>query len=133
MTTSVTKSVQIGRPAADAYDFLADPATMPRWAIHNVTGIRPLGGGRWELDTPRGKGGLVPRYDRKTGILDHDFIDAGEGCWSVSARVVPAGASDSVYLITLTKPDAMPVELFERGMELMDEELAALKACIESL
>lgn len=133
MTPSVTKSIQIARPVADAFDFLADPATMPQWAIHNVTGIRPVAEGRWELDTPRGKGGLIPHYDRTTGILDHDFIDAGEGRWSVSARIVPAGASASVYLITLTKPDGMPGELFERGMELMDEELAVLKSCIEAL
>ncbi len=36
MPVSVTKYVQIERPVADAYTFLADPATMPKWAIHNV-------------------------------------------------------------------------------------------------
>jgi hypothetical protein len=54
-----------------AFDFLADPATMPRWAIHNVSAIRPLGDGRWEMDTPRGRAVLAPRYDAATGILDH--------------------------------------------------------------
>jgi hypothetical protein len=35
-------------------------------------------------------------------------------------------------MITLTKPDAMPMEAFEGGMKLMDEELTALKDCIEA-
>jgi hypothetical protein len=133
MPVSVTKYVQIERPVADAYTFLADPATMPKWAIHNVTSIKQVGNGRWEMDTPRGRGYLVPHYETIHGILDHDFIDAGEGFWSVTARAVPIGASSSVYMITLTKPEAMPMEAFEGGMKLMDDELTTLKACIEAL
>ncbi len=132
MTTTVTKTIQIGRSAADGFDFIADPQTMPRWAIHNVKAIRRLEGGRWEMETPRGKATLVPRYERAAGILDHDFIDAGEGVWRVSARIVPVGLSESVYMITLPKPDPMPADAFEAGMRLMDDELAALKRCIEA-
>jgi hypothetical protein len=133
MSVSVTKYVQIERPVADAYTFLADPATMPKWAIHNVKSIKPVGNGRWEMDTPRGKGFLIPHYQEPSGILDHDFMDAGEGFWSVTARAVPIAESASVYMITLTKPDGMPMEAFEGGMKLMDEELTALKACVEAL
>src|SRR5665213_2886085 len=133
MSISATKSIGIARPAAVSYGFLADPATMPQWAIHNVTTISPLGNGRWEMETPRGKGTLIPHYEERSGILDHDFIDAGEGFWQVPARVVPAGPADSVYIITLTKPESMPVELFEKGMPLMDDELATLKKCVEGL
>jgi hypothetical protein len=133
MPVSVTKYVQIERPVIDAYTFLADPATMPKWAIHNVKSIKPVGNGRWEMDTPRGKGFLIPHYQKPNGILDHDFIDAGEGFWSVTARAVPIADSASVYMVTLTKPDAMPMEAFEGGMKLMDEELTALKACVEAL
>src|SRR6185312_13538099 len=86
---------------------------MPEWAIHNVKAIRDLGNGRWEMDTVRGKGTLIPHYDRETRILDHEFIDANEGRWKVTGRVVPVG-------------------MFEAGMRLMDEELAALKTLIES-
>jgi hypothetical protein len=133
MPVSVTKYVQIDRPVAQTYAFLADPATMPKWAIHNVRFIKPVENGRWEMDTQRGKGFLVPHYQKTNGILDHDFIDAGEGFWSVTARAVPIAEFASVYMITLTKPDAMPMEAFEGGMKLMDEELTALKACVEAL
>ncbi len=132
MSMSVTKTIEIGRSAEESFEFIADPETMPRWAIHNVKAIRRLDGARWEMDTPRGKAILVPRYERGGGILDHEFIDAGEGVWRVSARIVPAGPSESVYMITLPKPDPMPAEAFQAGMRLMDDELAALKRCIES-
>jgi hypothetical protein len=88
----VNLSVQIACPAAEAYRFIADPATMPQWAIHNVKSIRPLGQKEWEIQTPRGAGKLIPHYDPQFGILDHEFVDPKEGSWQVSARIVPAGA-----------------------------------------
>jgi len=91
MTDSATKFIQINRPIADAYGFIAEPNNMPRWAIHNVKAIRDGGNGRWELDTPCGKGGFVPRFEKSYGILDHDFIDPNEGFWAVTARIVPLG------------------------------------------
>lgn len=57
---------------------------------------------------------------------------AGEGVWQASARIVPVGPSECVYMITLPKPDPMPAEAFEAGMKLMDDERAALKRCIEA-
>jgi len=46
----------------------------------------------------------------------------------VTARIVPAGPCESVCIITLAKPDKLPLEASEAGMPLMDDELAALKA-----
>lgn len=132
MPIAITETTQIGRSAAERFDFIADPEVMPQWAIHNVKAIRRLEGGRWEMDTPRGKAILVPPFERAGGILDHEFIDAGEGVWRVSARIVSVGPSESVYMITLPKPDPLPVAAFEAGMRLMDDELQALKRCIES-
>ncbi|HVV45431.1 MAG TPA: nuclear transport factor 2 family protein [Bryobacteraceae bacterium] len=132
MTISATKTIQIARSAAECFDFIGDPGTMPQWAIHNVRAIRDLGNGRWEMDTVRGKGTLIPYYDRATGMLDHEYIDGSEGRWRVTGRVVAVAPSEAVYMITLPKPDALPVEMFEAGMRLMDEELMALKTRIES-
>jgi hypothetical protein len=133
MTISVTKYIQMERPVAVAYEFLAEPMTMPRWAIHNVKSMRPLGNGRWEMETPRGMGTLIPHFEKEFGILDHEFLDAGEGRWSVTARVVPVGEKASGYMITLTKPDGLPMDAFEQGMKLMDDEMTALKACVEAI
>ena len=94
MTMSRTKVIQIGRPVAESYAFIADPETMPKWAIHNVKAIRKLDGVRWEMETPRGKATLIPHYEERNGILGHEFIDAGEGLWHVTGRVVPTGPSN---------------------------------------
>jgi hypothetical protein len=40
MTISITRTIQIERSAAESYGFIADPETMPQWAIHNVKAIR---------------------------------------------------------------------------------------------
>jgi hypothetical protein len=128
---SVTLSVQIACSAAEAYRFIADPATMPQWAIHNVKAIRPVGQNEWEIQTPRGAGKLIPHYDRHSGILDHEFVDPKEGSWEVSARIVEAGTRDSVYMITLVKPPSMCEEAFRQGMPLVEEELATMKRILD--
>jgi hypothetical protein len=130
-TISVTLSVHIACPAAKAFQFVADPSTMPQWAIHNVKGIRPLASNEWEIQTPRGAGKLVPHYDPAYGILDHEFIDPKEGCWNASARVVPAGPENSVYMITLVKPPSMPTEAFMQGIPLVQQELDTMKRILE--
>jgi hypothetical protein len=89
MTMSVTKTIQIERPAAETFAFVADPETMPQWAIHNIKAIRKLDNLRWEMETPRGKATLIPHYEEGNGILDHQFIDAGKGVWNVAGRIVP--------------------------------------------
>ena len=131
MTTTTTLTVQIARTWRDVYRFVADPATMPQWAIHNVRAIRPLGGGAWEIETPRGAGRLIPSFEEAHGILDHAFVDPREGRWDVPARVVPVGANACVYMITLAKPAAMPEEAFAQGMTLVQEELQTMKKILE--
>ncbi len=133
MAISTTKSIQIERPASDVFAFVSDLTMMPKWAIHNVKAIRPLGDGSWQIETPRGPGQIVPHFRADCGILDHEFIDPREGRWSVPARVVPVDNSTSAFIITLRKPDTMPEYAFAPAMRLMDEELAALKSCVERL
>jgi hypothetical protein len=55
------------------------------------------------LDCGSRKATLIPTM-KNGGILDHEFIDAAEGVWHVTARVVPVGPSKSVYTTTLPNP-----------------------------
>ena len=48
----VTKTVLIGR--SGWLEYIANPETMPQWAIHNMNSIRKLERGRWEMEIPRG-------------------------------------------------------------------------------
>jgi hypothetical protein len=43
-----------------------------------------------------GAGSLIPHYDQASGILDHEFVDHGEGSWEVSARIVACGSEGLV-------------------------------------
>ena len=130
---STTRSVEIAKPPETAYAFLADPATMSRWAIHNVKSIERAEGNAWKIETPRGPGRFISHFDTAHGILDHEFVDPQDGPWSVSARIVPLGATASRYQITLTKPEGMPDERFWQGIPFVDEELQVLKSCIEAI
>ena len=105
---------------------------MARWAIHNIRSIE-LCEDAWVMETPRGTGRFVPHFDAAHGVLDHEFIDPREGRWSVPARIVPIGPSASLYQITLTKPEGMPEEMFWQRILLLDEELQALKSCVETI
>ena len=99
--------------------------------LHNVKSIRSVGQNEWEIQTPRDAGRLIPHYDRASGILDHEFVDPKEGSWEVSARIVPAGAKDSVYMITLVKPPSMSEEAFSQGLPLVEEELQTMSRLLE--
>jgi hypothetical protein len=127
---TLTKFVNICCPVDKAFDFLADASHWPQFAIHNIRSIRPAEDGYWLMDTPRGEGKLKIHPNRELGLLDHEFLDAGEGRWIVPARVV--GTREGCHLMmTFSRPDQLPPELFVRGMQLLDEEFAVLKSILE--
>jgi hypothetical protein len=130
MTEPVTKSVFVRCPAKRLFDFLANAENWPRYAVHNVLAIRPGHDGYWVVDTPRGPGRLRIMADERTGVLDHEFIDAREGRWIVPARAVAVGGN-SLFMLTLTKPDQVPAEAFDVGMKMLDDELRTLKSLLE--
>lgn len=131
MIEPVTKTAFVKCPAKKLFDFLANAQNWPRWAVHNVLAVRPDSGGWWLMDTPRGPGRLRIRADERTGVLDHEFIDAQEGRWMVPTRVVKV-SDGALLMMTFAKPDALPDEAFRQGMRLLDEELETLKRLLES-
>jgi hypothetical protein len=131
MDLTVTKWVAIDCSVKDVFRFLADVGNWPRYAVHNVKSARQTAENIWSIETPRGPGRVVLHPDAGYGILDHEFIDAGEGRWEVPHRVVAAGGG-SVVIFTFAKPSGMELLAFEQGMNLVDEELAELKRVLES-
>jgi hypothetical protein len=131
MGQSVTKSIQIDRPSCEVFAFVADPSNTPRWAIHRVRSIRSVDGRVWLIDTPHGTVKFVSHFHGEFGILDHEFVDPQDRHWVIPARVVSSGRCASVFMITLTRPDAVAENLFDVAVLSMDEELRTLKACVE--
>ncbi len=130
MTNTITKTINIKVSPDKAWDYVNDLSKWADWAIHNVKSVRQGDNGFWLMDGPGGISSVKMNSDKTTGILDHDFIDPGEGHWKVLCRVV-AGNLGSHFMITFTKPFQMPDEAFEMGMKVLDEELLKLKEVLE--
>jgi hypothetical protein len=128
----VTKSISLACSPRAAWSFLADGGHWPAWAIRNVLVSKAISTDRWEIQTPRGPGVLHIRGVEEFGILDHDFLDAQEGKWTVPARIVPV-STGSLFLTTLEKPAGLPDEAFERGLQELDDELNQLARISPSL
>ncbi|MBX3439481.1 MAG: hypothetical protein KF861_18475 [Planctomycetaceae bacterium] len=128
----VTKSISLACSPRTVWSFLADGAQWPTWAIRNVLASKAISNDRWEIQTPRGPGTLHIRGVEDFGILDHDFIDAKEGKWTVPARIVPV-STGSLFLMTLEKPAGMPEEAIGRGLQELDDELNQLARVSPSL
>jgi hypothetical protein len=127
---SVIKTVRIDCTPKAAFDFLADVANWPRWAVVNVLSTRPTADPEWwDMVTPHGSSRLRVRADERHGILDHDFEDP-MASWTVPARVI-ANGTGAEAMITFFKPPAFTDEFFDEQMKLVDIELAKLKQVLE--
>ena len=127
----ITKTINIPVAPGLVWDYVNDLSKWPEWAIHNVQAARKGENGFWLMDGPRGTAQVKMKSDKTTGLLDHDFIDPGEGQWTVPCRVVASGEG-AYFMMTFTKPAPMPVEAFEQAMQFMDDELCRLKQNLTS-
>jgi hypothetical protein len=127
---TITKSININCPVEKTFEFVANAANWPQFAIHNIYSIQLAEDGYWLMETPRGAGKLKIHPQKRYGLLDHEFIDKREGKWIVPTRVVPT--PDGCHLtMTFSKPAELPTQLFEEGMKLLEEELETLKKILE--
>lgn len=130
MAVTLTKTKNIKARPDKVWDYVNDLSKWAEWAVHNVRKVKKGEEGFWLMEGPRGISKVKIYSDRTTGILDHEFIDPGEGHWKVPCRVVEGGEG-SHFMITFTKPEQMPEEAFETGMELLEDELSKLKQNLE--
>ncbi|MGH8153938.1 MAG: hypothetical protein ACREP0_01670, partial [Rhodanobacteraceae bacterium] len=84
----------------------------------------------WDMVTPRGTARLRMRADADHGILDHDFVDA-QASWMVPARVIRNGEG-AEFMITFFQPPGFTDALFDEQIQLVDAEMAKLKALLEA-
>ncbi|MER8187782.1 SRPBCC family protein [Kitasatospora sp. NPDC094015] len=128
---SITKTVTIERPAREVFDYLADPANWPAWAVVNVQAIEPTDDPDWWLmDTPHGPARLRIRGNAELGLLDHDYVEE-KASWQVPARVV-ANGTGTEFMMTFFRPPAFSEEFFDQQVALADTELATLKRILEA-
>jgi hypothetical protein len=123
-------SVSIDRPAADVYEYAADPANVPRWAPGLARTVEHVDG-QWFADSPMGRitFAFAPRND--FGVLDHDVtMPSGEVVHN-PMRVLADGSGSEV-VFTLRRRPEMSDDEFELDAAAVLADLVALKRVVEA-
>jgi uncharacterized protein YndB with AHSA1/START domain len=125
-----TQTISIDTPASQVFDFVADPANLPRWAIAFAKEVQ-ADGDAWLVTTgDGGKVSLRPVTDEQLGVVDFHMVMPG-GVESVArSRVVPRDGG-SEFVFTQVQAPGIPEEMFDRFVETVAHELTALKAVME--
>lgn len=123
-------SESIDRPAAEVYDYAADPAHLPEWAPGLGSSVENVEG-RWFVETPGGRAGLAFVERNEFGVLDHEVaLPSGDVIYN-PMRVVPNGDGCDVVFSLRRLPD-MSSEDFARDAGLVQADLTRLKQVLEA-
>lgn len=130
-TESRHLSVHVDRPAAEVYDFAADPTNLPLWA-------QGLGGplvheeGAWFVETAAGRARLTFAPRNEYGVLDHEVVTPAGETVHVPLRVIPDGDASEVVFTLRRAPGMTDAEL-ERDAAAVMSDLGALRTVVERL
>jgi hypothetical protein len=120
----------IDRPAADVYDYAADPANLPHWAPGLGSSVERIDG-QWFVETSDGRVGIVFAERNDHGVLDHQLtLPSGEIIHS-PMRVVPDGDGCEV-VFHLRRLRQMSDADFDRDAGLVQADLTRLKHVLEA-
>jgi len=122
-------SETIERPAADVYEFVSDPANIPRWAQGLATAVENVDG-RWLLGTGADRATVAFAERNTFGVVDHEVtLPSGEVVY-VPMRVIRNGDGCDVVL-TVRRQPGMPDADFNRDSGLVQADLGRLKRVLE--
>ncbi|MBI4524946.1 MAG: SRPBCC family protein [Deltaproteobacteria bacterium] len=127
---SKTISVSIERTPKDVYEFVSNPANLPKWASGLGTSIENVNG-EWIARAPRGpvKCRFVERND--FGVLDH-YVSPTPGVEVyIPMRVISNGAGSELIFTLLRQPDMSDAK-FQEDAEWVQRDLNALKKLLEA-
>lgn len=131
MYQSHTISIEIGRPAKDVYEFLADPMNFPKWVGGIEPGFTQIGPNEWSGEMAMGKR-IVRFCDRNTyGVLDHAMFAEGAEPMITPMRVVPCG-TESLLTFTFFRRPTMSEEQFVSAIEWITTDFMALRSLLEA-
>lgn len=132
MTTHTVQSIAIDVSTEEAFRVVADPGQLPRW----TNAFAEVQDGKATLRTPRGEVtiGLQVHASRDRGTVDWEMLFPDGSTQTAYSRLVPAGASRSLFSFVLLAPETA-LEALEGGLEeqsaILAEELRKLKRLLE--
>jgi uncharacterized protein YndB with AHSA1/START domain len=123
-------SVSIARPPAEVYDFVVNPANLPRWATAFCRAVRQ-DGANWIIETPQGPVKIRFVARNELGVLDH-YVEPAPGLETyVPLRVVANGSGSEVIFTLFRTPEMTDAKLAE-DMSWVERDLATLKRVLET-
>jgi hypothetical protein len=126
------QGIEIMAPTRKVFEFLEQPANLPRWAKAFVS----AGDGRARLETPRGAVdiGLLVWADVETGVVDWRLAFPDGGIGIAQSRVTETTRGTCIYSFVLHAPP-VALEQVEGALEaqrlILQSELATLKSLME--
>jgi hypothetical protein len=133
MKTFDVQSIGINRPAKSVFDYVADPANLPRW----TEAFEHADEASADLITPNGsvRIQLKTLANETTGTVDWKMIFPDGKVGMAYSRVTPDGGDKAVYSFVLMAPP-VALEMLEGAlsvqMETLAKELKSLKARLEA-
>jgi hypothetical protein len=126
---SRTFSIPIDCQLAKAYEFVSDPANLPKWAKAFCKSVKKSGDD-WIMETPQGP--MKVRFAKKNalGVLDHYVNPTPEIEVFVPMRVLPNGSGSEV-IFTLFRLPEMSDEKFAEDIGMVERDLQTLKNVLE--
>ena len=125
-----TQTVAIDAPPDQVFDFVANPETLPQWAVGFCREISRSGDG-WIVRTALGDIPIRYETNRQARTVDFYFSHSpGAEVAAFSRIVVNGGGSEFVF--TQLQSPGMPDEVFERQIRALGEELQVLRSVIHA-
>ena len=125
-----TVSVSIDRDWREVYDFLADPASFPKWASGLGSDLE-RSGDTWTARGPDGPISIRFAPPNEFGVLDHVVI-AASGVQVHNPMRVMANGTGSEVAFTLFRRPGVSAAQFAADADWVGRDLQALKALMEA-
>jgi len=132
MQTFDVQSVEIDAPFARAFDYIADPANLPRW----TGAFKSVRDGRAMMQTPAGSTEVALAVDssHKHGTIDWSMTFPDGSVAKAYSRLIDKSGK-CIYSFVLLAPP-VPLERLEGALaqqsRTLSEELATLRQALES-
>jgi hypothetical protein len=123
-------SVRIDRPAAEVYDYVSQPATLPTWAAGLGSAIE-LVDGRWVADSALGRIEVVMAESNPYGVVDH-WVTLPTGKTVYNPMRVIADGDGSELVFTLRRLPGVSDADFESDAAAVTADLATVKQLLEA-
>lgn len=125
-----TQSVTIAATPERVLDFVADPESLPKWAIGFAQSVRRTDEGQWIVTSPQGDVGIRVDVDRERGTVDYVMSPAPGVELTAFSRVLP-NDSGAEFVFTQFQPAGMPDAVFEGQVQSLGHEFNVLRSLLE--